>query len=208
MSRFRGSVCKLCRREGSKLFLKGARCYTDKCAIDRRAYAPGQHGQSRSKISNYGLHLREKQKIRRLYGVQEKQFHSYFVEADRIKGVTGSNLLILLEKRLDNIVYRMGFSSSRAEARQLVRHGHVLVNGNRVDIPSYSVKAGDVISLKEKSRDIARVKDSVSNAEARGIPAWLELNQNDYTGVVKAIPVRDDLPTPLQEQLVVEYYSR
>ncbi|MEZ4704264.1 MAG: 30S ribosomal protein S4 [Bdellovibrionota bacterium] len=208
MSRFRDSVCKLCRREGSKLFLKGSRCYTDKCAIDRRAYAPGQHGQSRGKISNYGLHLREKQKIRRLYGVQEKQFQKYFTEADRLKGVTGSNLLILLEKRLDNIVYRMGFSSSRSEARQLVRHGHVTVNGVRVDIPSYSVKAGDVVAVREKSREISRVKEAVSNAEARGIPAWLELNQTDFSGVVKSIPVREDLPMPIQEQLVVEYYSR
>lgn len=208
MSRHTESVCKLCRREMTKLFLKGDRCYTDKCAIDRRAYPPGQHGQNQSKSSNYALQLREKQKIRRLYGIQEKQFRNYFQEADRLKGVTGSNLLVLLERRLDNITYRMGFANSRAQSRQLIRHGHILVNGNKIDIPSYSVENGDVITLRQKSREVQKVIQALDAVERRGVPAWLELNRTELTGVVKSIPTREDLAMPLQEQLVVEFYSR
>lgn len=208
MSRHTESVCKLCRREMTKLFLKGDRCYTDKCAIDRRAYPPGQHGQNQSKSSNYALQLREKQKIRRLYGIHEKQFRNYFQEADRLKGVTGSNLLVLLERRLDNITYRMGFANSRAQSRQLIRHGHILVNGNKIDIPSYSVENGDVITLRQKSREVQKVIQALDAVERRGVPAWLELNRTELTGVVKSIPTREDLAMPLQEQLVVEFYSR
>lgn len=208
MSRHTESVCKLCRREMTKLFLKGDRCYTDKCAIDRRAYPPGQHGQSKGKASNYAVQMREKQKIRRVYGIQEKQFRKYFKEADRLKGVTGSNLLVLLERRLDNIVYRLGFANSRSQSRQLVRHGHVLVNGERVDIPSYSVSNSDVITVHEKSREIQKIIQALDAVERRGIPAWLELKRQELTGVVKAIPTREDLAMPLQEQLVVEFYSR
>jgi small subunit ribosomal protein S4 len=202
------SVCKLCRREMTKLFLKGDRCYTEKCAIDRRSYPPGQHGQSKGKDTAYAVQLREKQKIRRLYGIQEKQFSNYFKEADRIKGVTGSNLLVLLERRLDNIVYRLGFANSRADSRQLVRHGHVTVNGKRVDIPSFSVDSGDVISVHDKSREVKRISLAMDSVERRGVPAWLELNRQEFTGTVKSLPTREDLAMPLQEQMVVEFYSR
>lgn len=208
MSRHTDSVCKLCRREMTKLFLKGDRCYTEKCSIDRRTYPPGQHGQSKGKDSAYAVQLREKQKIRRLYGIQEKQFSNYFKEADRLKGVTGSNLLVLLERRLDNIVYRLGFANSRAQSRQLVRHGHVLVNGKSTDIPSYSVENGDVISVHEKSREVAKIAQAMDAVERRGIPAWLELDRPQFAGKVKSIPTREDLAMPLQEQLVVEFYSR
>jgi small subunit ribosomal protein S4 len=192
----------------TKLFLKGDRCYTDKCAIDRRGYPPGQHGQSRSKSSNYGVQLREKQKIRRLYGVDERQFRRYFQEAERAKGVTGMNLLLMLERRLDNIVFRLGFSSSRTEGRQLVKHGHVLVNGKRVDIPSYSVKAGDTLSVAEKSRKSLRVNTSLDAVERRGVPAWLELDRPNFLGIVRSMPAREDLTMLMQEQLVVEFYSK
>lgn len=208
MSRHTDSVCKLCRRESTKLFLKGDRCYTEKCAIDRRAYPPGQHGQNKGKDSAYAVQMREKQKIRRLYGIQEKQFRKYFHEADRLKGVTGSNLLVLLERRLDNIVYRMGFANSRSQSRQFVRHGHVLVNGKVVDIPSYSVENGDVITVHEKSRENSVIKLAMDSVERRGVPAWLELDRTQFLGKVKAIPTREDLAMPLQEQLVVEFYSR
>jgi small subunit ribosomal protein S4 len=208
MSRNTESVCKLCRREMTKLFLKGDRCYTEKCAIDRRAYPPGQHGQSKGKDTAYAIQLREKQKIRRLYGIQEKQFRNYFAEADRLKGVTGSNLLVLLECRLDNIVYRLGFANSRAQSRQLINHGHVLVNGRKTDIASYSVGNNDVITVHEKSREVSKVKEAMDAVERRGIPAWLELDRTQFSGKVKAIPTREDLAMPLQEQLVVEFYSR
>ena len=208
MSRHTESVCKLCRRELTKLFLKGDRCYTDKCAVDRRAYPPGQHGQNKGKDSNYAIQMREKQKIRRLYGIQEKQFRRYFQEADRLKGVTGSNLLVLLERRLDNIVYRLGFANSRAQSRQFIRHGHVLVNGKSVDIPSAPVDNGDVISVHEKSREVQKIAQAMDAVERRGVPAWLELNRQEFSGVVKTIPTREDLAMPLQEQLVVEFYSR
>ncbi len=208
MARYRESVCRLCRREGLKLFLKGDRCYSDKCAIERRNYPPGQHGQGRRKVSDYGIQLREKQKIRRIYGLLERQFHGYFVRAERKKGITGKNLLILLEIRLDNIVYRLGFSSSRNEARQLTRHGHFLVNGKTVNIPSYLLKINDAVEVKEKSRNIARIQESLETAARRGIPNWLELDKENMRGRVKAFPAREDLTMPMEEQLVVELYSK
>lgn len=208
MARYRESVCKLCRREGLKLFLKGDRCYTDKCAFDRRNYAPGQHGQRRGKFSGYGTQLREKQKVKRMYGVLEKQFRRYFFEADRRRGITGETLLVLLERRLDNIVYRLGFASSRNQARQLVRHNHVVVNDKRVNIPSYLVNTGDVIVIREKSRKIPLVNEALDAVERVGVPSWLELNKDAYQGKVTAFPERKDLTMPIQEQLVVELYSR
>jgi small subunit ribosomal protein S4 len=191
-----------------ELFLKGDRCYTDKCAIKRRNYPPGQHGQSRSKTSAYGVQLREKQKVRRIYGLLEKQFRSYFAEADRMKGVTGETLLSLLERRLDNAVYRLGFASSRTESRQLVRHGHFTLNGRKVNIPSIQLKAGDVIELREKSRKIVSVNDSLEAVVRRGIPQWLELDRDAFKGSLKGLPVREDITTPIQEQLIVELYSK
>ena len=208
MARYRESVCRLCRREGLKLFLKGDRCYTDKCAIDRRGYPPGQHGQGRTKVSNYGTQLREKQKIRRLYGVMEKQFRRYFTEANRQKGNTGTNLLVLLERRLDNVVFRVGFSASRNDARQLVRHGHVRVNGRRVDIPSYLIKVGDTIAVADKGQKSTRVNTALDAVERRGVPSWLELNRDQYSGVIRSMPSREEMTMPMQEQLVVELYSR
>ncbi|MBL8602003.1 MAG: 30S ribosomal protein S4 [Myxococcales bacterium] len=209
MARYIGPVCKLCRREAAKLFLKGDRCHTEKCAFDRRPYPPGQHGQARVKFSEYGLRLREKQKVRNIYGVLEKQFRNYFATADHTKGVTGENLLSLLERRLDNVVYRIGFAATRNEARQIVLHCHVLVNGKRVNIPSYLVKAGDRISIREKSREIARIKDSVANAESRrGNLSWVELDKANFTGTVKTLPVREEVGLDIKEQLIVEFYSR
>jgi len=191
-----------------ELYLKGERCFTDKCGIKRRNYPPGQHGQARVKVSSYGIQLREKQKVRRIYGILEKQFRGYFEAADRMKGVTGENLLCLLEKRLDNIVYRMGFASSRSEARILVRHGHFKVNGRKVNIPSFQVKVSDVIELREKSRSINSINESMEAVVRRGIPQWLELDKDGYKGVVKANVTREDLTTPIQEQLIVELYSK
>jgi len=191
-----------------ELFLKGERCYTDKCAIKRRNYPPGQHGQGRTKVSDYGVQLREKQKVRRIYGILEKQFRTYFDKADRMKGVTGENLLILLERRLDNLVYRLGFASSRIEARQLVKHGHFTMNGRKVNIPSILVKSGDVIELREKSRKITRITDSLDSVVRRGIPQWLELDKDAFKGVLKSLPVREDITMPIQEQLIVELYSK
>jgi len=208
LARYRDSVCRLCRREGMKLFLKGDRCYTDKCAIERRNYPPGQHGQGRRKASDYAIQLREKQKIKRIYRLQEKQFHTYFVQAERKKGITGKNLLILLERRLDNIIYRLGFSSSRNEARQLTGHGHFLVNGKRVNIPSYLVKINDMIDVRQKSGNIARIQESLETAVKRGIPNWLELDKENMRGRVKAFPTREDLTMPMEEQHVVELYSK
>lgn len=208
MAKYNDSVCKLCRREGLKLFLKGDRCYTEKCAIDRRAYAPGQHGQARSKFSEYGTQLREKQKVKRLYGLLERQFRLSFKKADRTKGVTGENLLLGLESRLDNMVYRFGFSNSRAEARQLVLHGHFVVNGRKVNIPSYACKPGDIIEVKEKSRSVARIAQAVEAVDRRGIPAWLELDKQAFKGTVKNLPQRADLTMPINEQLIVELYSK
>jgi small subunit ribosomal protein S4 len=191
-----------------ELGLKGERCFTDKCALKRRNYAPGQHGQARTKVSNYGVQLREKQKVRRIYGILENQFRGYFEEADRMKGVTGENLLSLLERRLDNIVYRLGFASSRNEARSLVRHGHFMVNGRKVNIPSFQVRVNDVVELREKSRKIINVNDSLEAVVRRGIPQWLELQKDAYKGLVKSLPVREDITIPIQEQLIVELYSK
>jgi small subunit ribosomal protein S4 len=191
-----------------ELFLKGDRCYTDKCAIKRRNYPPGQHGQGRSKTSAYGVQLREKQKVRRIYGLLEKQFRSYFAEADRLKGVTGENLLFLLEKRLDNVVYRLGFASSRSESRQLIRHGHFTLNGRKVNIPSIQIKLGDTIDLREKSRKIVSITDSLESVVRRGVPQWLELDKDAFKGIIKGLPTREDIVTPIQEQLVVELYSK
>ena len=209
MARYTEPVCRLCRREGLKLFLKGDRCYTGKCAIDRRAYAPGQHGQARGKKpTEYGLQLREKQKARRMYGVMEKQFQHYFDEAARRKGVTGENLLVLLERRLDNVIFHLGFASSRAEARQLVNHGHFTINGRRVDIPSYSVRIGEVIAVKEGSKSSPRMKQLLENLGSRSVPAWLSLDANASSGTVIALPTREDIQIPIQEHLIVEKYSR
>lgn len=191
-----------------ELFLKGERCYTDKCAIKRRSYPPGQHGQARVKVSSYGVQLREKQKVRRIYSILEKQFRSYFEKADRMKGVTGENLLFLLERRLDNVVYRLGFASSRIEARLLVRHGHFTLNGRKANIPSIQAKVDDVIELREKSRKIASVNESLEGVVRRGIPQWLELEKDAFKGRIKALPVREDITAPIQEQLIVELYSK
>lgn len=208
MARYTGPSCRLCRRESMELFLKGERCYTDKCAIKRRSYPPGQHGQARVKVSSYGVQLREKQKVRRIYSILEKQFRSYFEKADRMKGVTGENLLFLLERRLDNVVYRLGFASSRIEARLLVRHGHFTLNGRKANIPSIQAKVDDVIELREKSRKIASVNESLEGVVRRGIPQWLELEKDAFKGRIKALPVREDITAPIQEQLIVELYSK
>ncbi|WP_136527070.1 30S ribosomal protein S4 [Geomonas ferrireducens] len=208
MARYTGPSCRLCRREGSELFLKGERCYTDKCAIKRRSYPPGQHGQGRIKVSDYGVQLREKQKVRRIYGILENQFRGYFETADRMKGVTGENLLFLLERRLDNVVYRLGFATSRDEARQLVRHSHFTLNGRKANIPSIQVKSGDVIQLREKSRKITVINESLEGVVRRGIPQWLELDKDAFKGTIKALPVREDITMPIQEQLIVELYSK
>ena len=209
MARYSGAVCRQCRRENAKLFLKGDRCYTDKCAVERRNYAPGQHGQRRTKVSDYGVQLREKQKVKRTYGLQEKQFRLYFARADQMKGVTGENLLVLLERRLDSIVYRLGFSVSRAQARTMVRHGHFTVNGRKVNIPSYLVRPADVVELREKSRQIVFFNESLDSVMRRGVPSWVELDREKFKGTVKAMPVRDELTMPeFQEQLIVELYSK
>lgn len=208
MARYTGAVCKLCRREGSKLYLKGDRCYTDKCAVARRTYAPGQHGQSKKKLSGYGVQLREKQKVRRIYGILEKQFRSYFVEAERLKGVTGENLLRLLELRLDNVAYRMGFGESRAQARQLVRHGHFTVNGKKVNIPSFQVKLNDLIAVKANSKNTEAFKALAENAAGRTAPQWLSVNSEMMEARAIALPVREDIDIPIEEHLIVELYSR
>lgn len=208
MARYTGPSCRLCRREGMKLYLKGERCYTDKCAIVRRNYAPGQHGQVRRKLSEYGIQLREKQKARRIYGVLERQFRNYFELAERQPGATGENLLRLLERRLDNVVYRMGFASSRNEARQLVSHGHFTVNGRKVNIPSYLVKVGDVIAVKESSKEKPKFKDLAEMAAHRTPPAWLSVDAENMTGKVLAYPAREDIDVPISEHLIVELYSK
>ena len=208
MARYVGSECKLCRAENLKLFLKGDRCYSDKCAIDRRPYAPGQHGKSRREFSEYGNQLREKQKVKRIYGVLERQFRNYFKKAERKKGITGQNLLILLERRLDNAVYRLGFANSRNEARQLVRHSHFFVNGKRVNIPSYPIKPGDAIQLRDKSKNISGISEALESVARRGIPQWLELDKANLRGTVKSLPSREDVTMPIEEQLIVELYSK
>ncbi len=209
MARYIGSVCRICRRENMKLFLKGDRCYSDKCAFDRRSYAPGQHGQRRrGKVSDYGVQLREKQKVKRMYGLSEKQFRLCFKKADRQKGITGTNLLVLLERRLDNVIYRLGLANSRTQARIFARHNHFTVNGKKVSIPSYLLSIGDVIELKERSRNVQAITDALAAVDRRGVPQWLELQKESYKGIVKSNPVREDLTTPMQEQLIVELYSK
>lgn len=208
MARYTGAVCRLCRREGQKLFLKGERCYSEKCSVGLRGYAPGQHGQGRKKSSEYGMQLRAKQTARRFYGVQENQFHHYFEIAERKQGITGDNLLRILESRLDNVVYRVGFASSRAEARQLVGHGHYEVNGKRVDIASYLLKAGDVVSICEKSRASEKIKAVVEANSARPVPEWIDVDRNNLTAKVIALPTREQIEAPVDEQLIVEFYSK
>ena len=208
MARYTGPSCKLCRREGKKLFLKGDRCLTDKCAISRRATVPGQHGAGRKNVKEYGLQLREKQTARRYYGVQEQQFLNYYVQADKKEGVTGENLLQILELRLDNIVYRMGLASSRKEARQLVRHAHFTLNGKKVDIPSIICKEGDVVAVKEKSKASPKFKELVEVMASAVVPKWLEVNENDLSAKVIALPKREDIDFPFEEQLIVELYSK
>jgi small subunit ribosomal protein S4 len=208
LARYTKTNCRLCRRENLKLFLKGERCYTEKCAYDRRNYPPGQHGQDRKKFSDYGTQLREKQKVKRMYGILENQFRNIFKEADRQKGITGETLLALLERRLDNIVYRLGFANSRDEARQLVRHNHFLVNQSKVNIPSYLVKSGDVIELREKSKKVVRILEALEGVARRGVPQWLELDKDQMKGSVKGLPTREDITIPIQEKLIVELYSK
>lgn len=208
MARYRGSVCRLCRRENMKLFLKGDRCYSDKCAFDRRGYPPGQHGQRRGKYSDYGIQLREKQKVRRIYGVSEKQFRLMFAAADRQKGITGINLLSNLERRLDNVVYRLGFVNSRTQGRHFVKHNHFLVNGKKINIPSYLVKKEDVIQLREKSRNVQIISDALSAVVRRGIPQWISLDKDNFKGIISGMPAREDINIPVQEQLIVELYSK
>lgn len=208
MARYREALCRLCRREGEKLFLKGERCFTDKCGVERRKYGPGQHGQRRKKLSDYALQLREKQKAKETYGVLEKQFKRYFYMADKKRGVTGSNLLQFLESRLDNVVYRLGIASNRRQARQLVLHGHINLNDRRVNIPSCLVRAGDVISVKEGSRKNVIIEDNIAKIEHRGMPSWVEMDVNTLSGKVLNLPVREDIELPVQEQLIVELYSK
>jgi small subunit ribosomal protein S4 len=208
MARTLGPVCRLCRREGAKLFLKGDRCYTEKCSVDRRAYPPGQHGQGRLRVSNYGAQLREKQKVKRMYGLMERQFAGTVDRATRMRGRSGENLLQLLERRLDNVVFRLGFATSRAEARQLVRHGHFEVNGRKASTPSFLVRPGHVVTLREGSREIARIVGALEQLEGRSLPGWLEIDKGSFQGIVKSLPARDDITLPIEEQLIVELYSR
>ena len=208
MARHTEAVCRLCRREGMKLFLKGDRCFKDKCSIERRNYPPGQHGRRRSKLLGYGIQLREKQKVKRIYGLLEQQFRLTFQRAERQKGITGANLLEQLERRLDNVVYSLGFAASRAQARQLVRHGHVAINGRKVTIPSFTVAKGQVVSIKEKSRANEQIKSSVETARARGVPSWLDLSPETFSGTVVELPKREDIKLPIAEQLIVELYSK
>lgn len=208
MATYRGPVCRLCRREGVKLFLKGTRCMTEKCAIERRSYPPGQHGQARTRVTEYSGQLREKQKLRRIYGLMERQFRGTFEKAERRAGVTGDELVILLERRLDNVVYRLGFASSRKQARQIVSHGHILLNGKKTDIPAYAVKTGDIIEIRQRSREIPTIVSALDSVETRGIPSWLELDRNALKGEVKVLPTKDESALPVNEQMVVELYSR
>ena len=209
MARYTDSSCRLCRREGLKLFSKGDRCYSEKCSFERRDYVPGDHGKAHKKQrSDYGVQLREKQKLKRMYGLLEKQFRGYFEKADKQKGITGTNLLVLLERRMDNMVFRMGFANSRIEARQLISHCHFLINGKPLNIPSYLLKAGDEVSVKEGSRKITRIMGAIETVARRGVPHWLELDKDNFKASVKILPVREDLTMPVQEQLVVELYSK
>ena len=206
MARYTKSVCRLCRREGEKLFLKGNRCYTEKCAFERRSYAPGQHGQRRPRVTNFGIQLREKQKVKRMYGLMEKQFRNLFKKAERMKGVTGHNFMILLERRLDSALYRAGFALSRKQARQIVSHGHVLVNGRRLDIPSYTVNTGDVLEVKEKSKEMVPVKEALE--AGREIPEWMSVDKDKMKAEIVSLPTRESVTHPIQEQLIVEFFSR
>ena len=208
MARYIGPACKQCRRENMKLFLNGERCYTDKCSFDRRPYPPGMHGQRRSKVTEFGVRMREKQKVRRIYGLLERQFAGYFEEADRLKGVTGTNLLGLLERRLDSVIYRLGFGATRTDARQLVRHKHVQVNGKPVNIPSFLVRPGDKVSIREASKPSARIAAALEVAARRELPEWLELDRDNLAGVVRMMPNREAITLPISEQLIVEFYSR
>ena len=208
MARYTDAVCRLCRREGTKLFLKGDRCFSAKCGIERRAYPPGQHGQGRTRFSDYGVQLREKQKVKRMYGLLEKQFAQTMKRASRMKGVAGENLLVLLERRLDNVVFRMGFATSRAEARQLLRHGHFLVDGRKAQTPSIQLRPGAKVEVRERSRKIARIAGALDALEGRSVPQWLEIDKDAFAGTVKSLPTREDITLPIQEQLIVELYSR
>jgi small subunit ribosomal protein S4 len=209
MARYSGPVCRLCRREGMKLFLKGERCYTDKCAIEKRNFAPGQHGKTRKqKLAGYGVQLREKQKVKRIYGVLEDQFRRYFETADRTRGITGETLLQLLERRFDNVVYRLGLATSRAQARQLVRHGHFLINGKKVDIPSYSLRAGDLVAVRGSSQKNPTIAHAIEEVKGRGIPGWLTFDAGEQTGKILSLPTREQINLPVQEQLIVELYSK
>ena len=208
MARNTGAVCRLCRREGMKLFLKGDRCFKEKCAFERRGYAPGQHGRRRGKVQGYGIQLREKQKVKRMYGVLERQFRNYFTRASRGKGITGAALLQMLEQRLDNVVYRLGFASSRSMARQLVAHGHFTINGRKAAVPSALVRPGSIVALRESSRKNDQIKMSLDTAKGRGVPGWLELDADRFQGVVKQAPAREEIAMPIQEQLIVELYSK
>ena len=208
MARYTEAVCRLCRRENVKLFLKGDRCFSAKCGVERRTYPPGQHGQGRARFSDYGVQLREKQKVKRMYGLLENQFSRTMSRATRMKGRTGENLLVLLERRLDNVVFRMGFATSRAEARQLVRHGHFTVNGRKATIPSMTLREGDIVKLRERSQKVARISGALEALEGKSVPGWLETDKENFAGKVKALPVREDITMPIQEQLIVELYSR
>jgi small subunit ribosomal protein S4 len=208
MARYNDAVCRLCRREGTKLFLKGDRCFTPKCGIERRSYPPGQHGQGRTRFSDYGVQLREKQKVKRMYGLLERQFAQTMERATAMRGRSGENLLMLLERRLDSVVFRMGFATSRAEARQLVRHGHFLVDGRKATIPSILLKPGSKVTVRERSRQIARIAGALETLEGRSVPRWLETDKDKFEGTVKAMPTREDITLPIQEQLIVELYSR
>ena len=208
MARYKDAVCRLCRREGMKLFLKGDRCFSAKCAVERRAYPPGQHGQGRARFSDYGVQLREKQKVRRMYGLLEKQFVQTMERASRMKGRAGENLLILLERRLDNVVFRLGFATSRSEARQLIKHGHFHLNGRKATIPSMQLRAGDVVKLRERSQKVERITAALEALEGKSVPQWLETDKESCSGTLKALPVREDITMPIQEQLIVELYSR
>jgi ribosomal protein S4, bacterial/organelle type len=208
VARYVGPVCRLCRRQGTKLFLKGERCFTTKCGLEKRNYAPGQHGQQRKKLSNYGVQLREKQKLRRIYGLNEQQFRNYFTKAVAQKGVSGDNFLRLLERRLDNVIFRLGLTSSRSQARQLVRHGHVIVNGHKVNIPSYSITIGETVTVREKSKGKPFLQEAVETAKNKRVPTWLEMDYDKVQGKVVSFPAREDIDTQVDELLVVEFYSR
>jgi small subunit ribosomal protein S4 len=207
MARYTDAVCRICRREGTKLFLKGDRCFSPKCGVERRAYPPGQHGQGRARFSDFGVQLREKQKVKRMYGLLEKQFARTMKRATRMKGRAGENLLVLLERRLDNVIFRMGFTTSRAEARQLIRHGHFTVNGRKASIPSMSLGEGALVSVREKSRKVNRIAGALEALEGKSLPQWLEIDKDNFTGKVKSLPAREDITMPIQEQLIVELYS-